>query len=125
MLALRSPVFIIALLVLCLHQLLQKGLEINFELADSYLDNLLAMPILLTLLLVERRWLFKKGSSYSLSVLEIVVATSYIVVISEVLFPLLSNKFKADCVDVVFFAVGSFIFHLTINKPETKSKTME
>jgi hypothetical protein len=74
------------------------------------------MPIILTLLLAERRWLFKKGSHYQLPVPDTIVTTVYIIFISEILFPLLSQKFTTDGKDVVFYTIGSFIFYFAINR---------
>lgn len=113
---LKSPVFIISCLLFALHQLLRKGLHISLPLIDNYLDNLLAMPIILTFLLVERRILFRRGKGYRLSAMDVVMATVYIVLISEVVFPLLSDSFVTDWRDVIFYALGSLIFWFTINR---------
>lgn len=113
---LKSPVFIICCVLFVLHQLLQKGLEISLPFIDSYLDNLLAMPIILTFLLVERRILFRRGKGYRLSAMDVVLATIYIVVIAEVVFPLLSDNFVTDWRDVIFYSLGSLIFWFTINR---------
>ena len=113
---LRSPIFIICLLLFIIHQVMQKGLDLHFPLADRYLDNLLAMPVILTLLLVERRWLFKKGEAYTLPLLDVVIATIFIVLITELLFPFLSKSFTSDWMDVVFYSIGSAVFYLTINQ---------
>lgn len=48
------------LLLVLLHQSLEKLLEIRIPVIDNYLDPLLLMPILLHLMLWERRILFKK-----------------------------------------------------------------
>lgn len=112
---LTSPVFIICALLFIVHQVLQKGLDITFSLIDRYLDNLLAMPIILSLLLVERQYLFKRGKTYRLPALEVVIATVFITLISEIVFPLLSKKFTTDWWDVVFLGLGSLIFYTTIN----------
>lgn len=113
---LKSPVFIISCVLFALHQLVQKGLDISLPLIDNYLDNLLAMPIILTFLLVERRILFRRGKGYRLSGLDVVLATVYIIIISEIIFPLLSDEFVTDWVDVIFYALGSLIFWFTINR---------
>lgn len=113
---LKSPVFVISCILFGLHQALQKLFHISVPYLDLYLDNLLAMPIILTLLLFERRMLFKRGSHYRLPVLDVVVATIYIVFIAEVIFPLLSERFVTDWWDVLFYALGSMLFLLTINR---------
>lgn len=112
---LRSPIFILCAVIFIIHQLMQKVMDIHFTLFDSYLDNLLAMPIILTLLMIERRYLLGRKQLFSLSVLEIFIATFFIVVVAEIVFPLLSSDFTADWWDLLFYALGSFIFYLTIN----------
>jgi hypothetical protein len=109
---LRSPLFIVCIALFILHQVLQKFLNVHFGLLDRYLDNLLAMPILLSLLHAERVWLFKKGQKYKLSQLEIIMATIYVVLISEILFPAISNKFTSDWADVIFYFAGSFLYYI-------------
>lgn len=113
---LRSPVFIICSVLFVLHQILQKGLDIHFMAMDRYLDNLLAMPIILTLLMLERRFLFGRKQDFSLSMLEISVATIFIILVAEILFPLLSSDFTTDWWDVLFYVLGSILFYLTVNQ---------
>ncbi len=119
---LTSPGFIICALLFVVHQILQKGLDITFPLADRYLDNLLTMPIILSLLLAERQYLFKRGKAYCLSALDVVVATVFIALISEIIFPLFSEDFTTDWWDVVFLGLGSLLFYVTINKIPEKEK---
>lgn len=38
------------------------------------------------------------------------------VVVAELLFPLFSHDFTTDWWDVIFYALGSLIFYLTINR---------
>ncbi len=109
-------VFIVCCILFVVHQLLQKVLHISIPLADQYLDNLLATPILLTLLVAEKRILFRRGGDYTLSVLEVCMATLLIALVSEYLFPYLSNEFTFDWADIVFYALGSMLFYFTINK---------
>lgn len=113
---LKSPIFTISVFLFAVHQFLQKYLEIPVPYIDLYLDNLLAMPIILTLLLAERRFLFKKGKHYRLPLLDVVVATAYIAFITEVIFPLLSEEFTTDWWDLLFYAIGSIVFYLTVNR---------
>lgn len=113
---LLSPVFIVSVVLFCIHQILQKVMHIQIPYVDNYLDNILAMPIILTLLLAERQYLFKKGANYQLSVLTIIITTIYISLITELLFPLLSQNFHSDWLDVLCYSTGSLLFHFTINK---------
>ncbi|WP_207493668.1 hypothetical protein [Aridibaculum aurantiacum] len=120
---LRSPVFIICLVLFIIHQVMQKGMNMHHPFMDSYLDNLVAMPVILTLLLAERQWLFKKGNTYRLPALDIALATLYIILITEILFPLFSEKFTGDWVDAICYALGSLLFYFTINKISSTTRT--
>ncbi len=117
----KSPVFIICCILFVLHQVLQKAMGITLPLIDPYLDNLLAMPIILSFLLLEKQFLFRKGRNYRLSPLETIMATLFISFISEWLFPLLSDEFTSDWKDVALFAAGAFIFFFTINRKPLKA----
>lgn len=116
MAVLRSPLFVVCLVLFVLHLILQKVMHIRLGWADNYLDSLLAMPVILSLWLAERQWLFKRGSTYRLSPLHVLLATLYIAFITEGLFPLLSARFTADWLDVACYAAGSFVFYFTINR---------
>lgn len=69
------------------------------------------MPIILSLWQLERIWLFRKGSDYKLSALEIFVATLYISLISELIFPMLSKDFKGDIIDILVYFIGTCLFY--------------
>lgn len=118
---LKSPLFIISCILFIAHQLLQHVFKINIPIADAYLDNILAMPIILPLLLAERRYLFKRGSVYHLPLLEVILATIYVSLISELLFPLLSSRFTFDWLDFVFFFAGAAAY-LVMERNRLKKK---
>ena len=107
----RSPLFIVCAILFLVHQAAQYILKLSIPLADAYLDNLIAMPLILTLVQVERRHLFKRGPQYKLPVLEIGLATVYVSVVSEFLFPLLSTRFTYDTLDFIFFFLGAVLFY--------------
>ncbi len=110
------PVFIVCCLLFLLHQLLQKICKVSIPFADAYLDNFLLMPILLTFWLAEKNWLFKTPPDYNLTKTELAVATFYLLLVTEGLFPLLSQRFTFDLFDIVVTALSSltyFIFQKT------------
>jgi hypothetical protein len=79
------------------------------------------MPIILSLWQVEKILLFRKGAAYKLSLLEIGVATIYFSLITEILFPLFSEDFKGDRMDVVACLIGSTVFYVVnINSHNAK-----
>ncbi len=112
---LKSPVFLLCCFLFALHQFMQKVLQLTVPVADAYIDSFLLMPILLTFLVAERRILFKRGATYCLSVLEIIIATFFIAIVAELIFPALSQRFTADWLDVLAYALGSTLFYFVIN----------
>lgn len=119
---LKSPVFIICCILFILHQVLQKGLGLSHPIIDLYLDSLLAMPIILSFLLLEKQILYRKGANYRLTILEVTIATLFISFVSEWLFPTLSKRFTSDWKDVFLYIAGAIIFHFTINRKAKKTK---
>lgn len=109
---LHSPLFISCLLLLVVHQVLQRGLQVHHHLADAYLDPLLAMPIILSLWRAEKTLLFGKGKEYRLSGMETGMATLYISLVTEVLFPMISENFVGDVIDVILYVTGSTGFYI-------------
>lgn len=112
---LKAPAFIICVILFLLHQFMQKILGVPIAVLDPYLDSFLAMPILLTLLVVERRLLFRRGPAYCLSIGSIVAATIFVALVAELVFPVLSERFTADWWDVLAYALGGMLFYYAIN----------
>lgn len=119
---LKSPVFVVCCVLFIVHQVLQKGLDIHYPLFDRYLDNLLAMPIILTLLMIERRFLFGRRKGVGLTALEVVMATGLVILVAELIFPMFSRDFTTDWWDVLFYALGSLVFYFTINKIDNQQE---
>lgn len=97
------------LFLFILHQLLEKCFHVRVEMVDSYLDALICMPIILQLIVWERRLLLK-DAYYRLPLLHIMGYFILISLIVELLFPVLSNRFTADSWDIVCYAAGSLLF---------------
>jgi hypothetical protein len=97
------------------HQLLQKTFNITLPFIDSYLDPLLCIPILLYLLLLERKYLWKQKAT-SLSMITIVAATLIIIVVAEILFPRYTTAFVFDAIDIVMYGIGAGFFYCCMNK---------
>lgn len=107
--------FIIALALAIAHQVLQKILQVSIPFVDSYLDPLLFLPILLHLILLERRYVFGKGSDYTFSWPQIIMVSVLISVVCEVLFPRWSPSFTADYKDTVCYFIGGIVFGIFFN----------
>lgn len=117
---LKHPVFLTCVVAFILHQGLQKLFGVELPLVDGYLDSFVAMPVILTLLVVERQYLFKKGLAYRLPLLEVILATLFIAFIAEGIFPAVSQRFTGDWMDLIFYGLGSLLFYFTINRPQVQ-----
>lgn len=113
---LYHPVFVVSCVLFVLHQLIQNTVNYSVPLLDDYLDNLLAVPILLTLVVAERRLLFRRGADYRMDGLEVTLGTLVIALAGDLLFPALSDRFKFDYVDFAVYAAGGVVFYWTINR---------
>lgn len=103
--------FVICTTLFLIHQYLQKYLGIGVKVADSYLDPLLAMPILLHLVNLERKWITKKKP---LSDGEMWGYCLLVAMIAEVIFPLITPNFTYDLLDIVLYLTGTIIYLFTV-----------
>jgi hypothetical protein len=107
---LKKRIFlIVSLLFFLAHQLAQKVWGLAIPAADAYLDPLLCMPLLLTGLAWQQRWLSGRSR---LRPLEILMATALVAFVSEWLFPRWSASFTADPWDVAAYFAGAGLFFL-------------
>lgn len=113
---LKSPFFQVCFWLFVTHQFLQKVAHVKLGILDSYLDPLLCLPLLLSFLLMERRWLLQ-SSQYVLPVSEVFLITVTVSVLCEIGFPYWSNHFTADVLDVVAYGIGAMAFHVFQNHP--------
>jgi len=116
---LQSPLWMGSVLLLLTHQLFQKILPFKIPVLDNWLDPLLSMPILLGLILMERRWFLKHYSQgdlkspceYKFSKLETVITVLFFAIIFEFLFPKWSNEFTFDWLDFLAYGLGGIVFY--------------
>ncbi|AKQ47707.1 hypothetical protein TH63_13165 [Rufibacter radiotolerans] len=79
-----------------------------------YLDDLLCLPLLLTVTLFFMRALF--GPAVRFTNYQVAFAVVYVALAFEVFFPLFLPRYTPDLWDVVLYAIGGFIFYRFLNK---------
>jgi hypothetical protein len=97
------------LIIFIMHQVLEKIDNVSVELADNYLDALVCMPIILQLIVWERRFLL----SDPFNKLPIMHCAGYFMVIAiaaELLFPSISSRFTADYIDIFCYGAGTLLY---------------
>ena len=114
--------FVIAVLILVLHQVWERIFHIHVAFLDNFLDPVLLMPITLHLLLWEKRMLFKRGVNYVFSPLELLLYFVLISIVCEYLFPRWNSYFIADFRDVICYGIGTVLFMIYFNTPAGKKR---
>lgn len=122
---LLRPWFLGAVGLALIHQILQKILGIHVPIVDSYLDPLLFLPILLQLILLERRFVFGKGSQYALSWYHIFGVVVLVSVLVELLFPVWNPLLTADYKDVICYLIGGTAFGVFFNVPNRAFRSIK
>jgi len=92
-----------------------EGTNQSLEIINNYIDPLLLPILFLPIILIERRWLLD-DNSHRFSAVFLLVYLILFAIISELIFPLFSEKFTADWIDVILMGVGVAIFHMVFNK---------
>jgi hypothetical protein len=117
MTVIKNPYFIFPCLVFWINQYLERIEKIHLPFIHSYLDDLMAMPVILGITLQVYRWIHPSRSYFVFTKVQIIVAVVYISLLFEGLLPLYSDTYIRDVFDVVCYAVGAFYFHKLINVP--------
>ena len=118
-----NPVFIVCAILFIANRLLEwQGIFIRP--LPSYLDDLLCLPIVLTIILAAER-LYFKAPGFILPANYSWWAVAAFCVVFEGVLPFVSEKYTADVMDVFFYSLGAVIFLVTINKPLPQPETQE
>lgn len=112
---LLQPLFLISLTAFLVNQ----GLELlgcSIWPLHLYLDDLLCLPITLSIVLAAEQAYFR-NSAFTLPWQYTLASIGLFSFVFEAVLPLLSAKYTADPLDVLFYSIGGVIFHFGINKP--------
>lgn len=112
------PVFITAVLLSAVNQLLERN-GIFLPVIHSYLDDLLCFPIVLTVGLTGYRILHQDGS-YTLGPWQVWPAVVLYAVVFEWVLPSTSPVYTSDVLDVAAYVVGTMVFLRWVNRPSTR-----
>jgi hypothetical protein len=113
---LSNPWFLLSVVFFIVHYFLQKA-GVALPLIDDYLDDLLCMPVILSIALAGMRLFFKY---YALSTFQIIFAVIYCAIVFELLLPMHSSKYTADVADLILYGVGAVFFAKVMNPKAIK-----
>lgn len=81
------------------------------SLINNYLNNLLCMPVVLTLCLVVLQ-LIKKNYRLTIPIFVIASITVYYIVYFEWFLPKITERYTADPLDAVLYVIGAIAFYV-------------
>jgi len=113
---LKNPYFYIPAILFWINQILEKRFEIFIPFVHAYLDDLLAMPVILGISLIIFRIIHPLKSRFTFTKTQIIIGTAYISFLFEYLLPKWSPNYTSDPWDLACYAVGSLVFYKMINK---------
>ncbi len=115
---LRNPVFLSTAGIFWITYTLEYFKVFTLPIVHYYLDDLLAMPVILTLVVaVQRQWVYR-NPQYVLSKTQVIFAVVYISVWFEGVLPALSGKYTRDFWDMLAYILGAWFFYRFVNRPE-------
>ncbi|MBU1073259.1 hypothetical protein KKG45_08425, partial [bacterium] len=102
------------------HQVAQ-GTGRSWPWADAWLDDLLCLPLVLSLALALHRRLRVRDARYVLPAAQVAAAWLFVCVVFEVALPALDAGFTADPLDAAAYAAGALLFQLSLNRGADRS----
>ncbi|MBC7744058.1 MAG: hypothetical protein H7096_03065 [Flavobacterium sp.] len=94
-----------------------RRLEISFIGFNSYLTDLISVPIIANLGLTFQRVFVTKSNTYRLKAGHVLFIVAYTSLIFEILLPRFSAKYTADMVDILMYVFGGLFFWQFMNRP--------
>jgi hypothetical protein len=112
----KNPFFLFPCMVFWINQFLERVLNIFIPYVHSYLDDLMAMPVILGITLQIYRWIHPLKNSFAFTKVQVFVGVVYVSLIFEVLLPLWYETYIMDIWDIPCYVIGAFYFYLLINR---------
>ncbi|QNL52168.1 hypothetical protein H8S90_11645 [Olivibacter sp. SDN3] len=116
---LLHPLFLIGCVTWITVRML-RGAQTLPEFINNYLTDVLAIPVIGTVLLTFMRTSVIHSNSYFFPMFYVYFMVVYTALVFEGLLPLFSDRYTADLFDILAYIIGGYLFQLFINKPLTK-----
>jgi hypothetical protein len=105
----NAVILITCALLLAIHQLLQHVLLINYTLLDHYLDPLLSVLVVISILSIDLR---SRCGFSGFSLIELIGLTICLSIKFEIVFPYFSSHFIYDPYDFLVYILGGLCYYL-------------
>lgn len=111
----KNPYFLIACIIFWLNQFLEKVMKVFIPYIHAYLDDLMAMPVVLGITLQVFRWIHPLKQDFVFSKTQVLVGWAYFSFLFEFLLPKWSSTYISDILDVFCYGLGAIAFYKLIN----------
>lgn len=111
--------FVVAASLYVFHMALEKT-GFSFPLLQYYLNDLLCMPLVLTLTLFLQRTFTFRNKGHVFTKYQVGIAVLYYSAGFEVVLPQFMPRYTADPLDVLAYALGGVFFYFFINVAPAK-----
>jgi hypothetical protein len=118
---LLKPFFLLALGLYGANRFLLLWLKLDHY-QIPYLNDLLCLPVVLTIALWLQRKLFPRTSRFRLNAAQVIFAVFYFSLFFEGMLPAISDRYTRDYWDVLAYAAGGIIYYFILNpRPDSPS----
>ena len=115
---LLHPLFLICSFLYIVNQLIERVYHIHLPIVHAYLDDVLCMPVVLTVTLAAMQKLYGKPDM-CLSRNQVIGTVLYFALVLEITLPYYApGIYTADSLDVLFYGIGAFAFYYIIQRKE-------
>lgn len=111
----KNPFFFIPAILFWINQAVEKWGFTTPTLVSSYLDDLLAMPVILGLTLQVFQWIHPMKSKFRFTGIQTTVGFLYVSLAFEGFLPFYSEVYTRDWIDIICYGLGTIIFYRFIN----------
>tara|TARA_R110002050_G_scaffold24128_1_gene64461 strand:+ start:1664 stop:2041 length:378 start_codon:yes stop_codon:yes gene_type:complete len=111
----RNPYFWTPCILFWANQYLEKIQGLFLPFLHSYLDDLLAIPVVLGITLQIFRWIYAKNKQMVFCRKQVIIGLLYFGFLFEGLLPAWSSTYVRDPFDLVCYGIGAIYFWFFIN----------
>ena len=120
---LRNPFFLLAISLYLANRYLLALLDLA-KYKVPYLNDILCLPIVLTLALWLQQKLFPHSARPRLNIAQVVFTVSYFAIFFEGILPAFSDRYTRDYWDIAAYAAGGVLYYFLFNpSPKSLPKT--
>ena len=112
----KNPFFFIPCLVFVINQLFERIGKLYIPYVHAYLDDLMAMPVILGITLQIYQWIHPAREKFTFTATHVIVATAYVSLVFEWLLPMFSSTYTRDWLDLVCYGIGAVYFYWLVNR---------